>query len=70
MIVIFAKSGYAIKREGVIAMKELGVVCVVLSLVAVILSVISALAADVWLPATQWVLIAATLGIYAVYLKK
>jgi hypothetical protein len=51
-------------------MKDLAKVCLGASVIAVILSVWSAVAKDVWLAPTQWVLIAATLGIYAVYLKK
>lgn len=39
------------------------------SLVTVILSVIGAFGTDLWLASTQWILIAAVLAIWAIYLK-
>lgn len=41
-----------------------------LSVVAVILSMIGAFGTDIWLASTQWILIAAVLGIYALYFKE
>ena len=40
-----------------------------LSVLAVILSMIGALGKDLWLASSQWVLVAAVLAIWAVYLK-
>lgn len=51
-------------------MKQLGNVFIGLSIIAVILSIIGALGADIWLASTQWILIAAVLGIYALYVKE
>jgi hypothetical protein len=51
-------------------MKALSNVLVGLSAVAIILSIIGAFGTDLWLASTQWVLIAATLGIYALYFKE
>lgn len=50
-------------------MKGLGDVLIAASVVAVVLSVIGAFGTDIWLASTQWVLIAAVLGIYALYVK-
>ncbi len=50
-------------------MKSLGDVLVGLSVIAVILSIIGAFGTDLWLASTQWVLIAAVLAVWAVYLK-
>jgi len=51
-------------------MKSLGDILIGLSLIAVILSVVGTLGKDLWLASTQWVLIAAVLGIYALYVKE
>lgn len=50
-------------------MKPLGNVFMGISVIAVILSIIGALGTDLWLASTQWVLIAAVLGIYGLYTK-
>lgn len=50
-------------------MKSFSDVLIGLSVIAVILSVIGALGTDLWLASTQWVLVAAVLGIYALYAK-
>lgn len=50
-------------------MKKFADVFIGLSVVTVILSIVGALGADLWLASTQWVLIAAVLAIWAVYLK-
>jgi hypothetical protein len=41
-----------------------------LSVVAVILALIGALGTDLWLASTQWVLVAAVMGIWAIFLKE
>ncbi len=46
-----------------------GDILIGLSVIAVILSIIGAFGTDIWLASTQWILIAATLGIYALYVK-
>ena len=51
-------------------MKDMAKVCLYASVIAVLLSIWGAAFGDVWLGSTQWVLVAATLGIYAVYFKK
>jgi hypothetical protein len=50
-------------------MEKLSGVLLGISAIAVILAVIGSLSVDIWLASTQWVLIAATLGIYALYFK-
>lgn len=50
-------------------MKPLGDLLVVLSIIAVILSIVGALGFDLWLASTQWILVAAVLAIWAVYVK-
>ncbi len=50
-------------------MKQFGDVLIVLAVIAVILSIIGAMGRDIWLASTQWVLIAAVLSIWAVYVK-
>ena len=50
-------------------MEKLSEVFLGLSAVAVILALIGSFSVDIWLASTQWVLIAATLGIYALYFK-
>jgi len=50
-------------------MKPLGDWLVGLSVIAVALSIIGAFGTDIWLASTQWVLIAATLAVWAVYVK-
>lgn len=50
-------------------MKNMGDLLIGASVVAVILSVIGAFGTDIWLASTQWILIAAVLGIYALYSK-
>jgi len=54
-------------------MKALGNILIGLSIVAIILSIVGSFGHgkhDIWLASTQWVLIAATLGIYALYVKE
>lgn len=51
-------------------MEKIGSLMVGLSVIAVILSIIGAFGTDIWLASTQWILIAAVLGIYAIYFKK
>jgi hypothetical protein len=51
-------------------MGKIGDLMVGLSIVAVILSIIGAFGTDLWLASTQWVLVAAVFGIYAIYFKK
>lgn len=50
-------------------MKSTGDILIGLSVIAVILSIIGAFGTDIWLASTQWILIAAVLGIYALYVK-
>ena len=50
-------------------MAKLPDVLIILSVVAVILSIVGAFGTDLWLASTQWVLIAAVLSIWSVYLK-
>ncbi|MFA6493255.1 MAG: hypothetical protein WCV58_03910 [Patescibacteria group bacterium] len=50
-------------------MKKHGNTLIGLSLLAVILSIVGALGVDLWLASTQWVLIAAVLAVWAVYVK-
>ena len=50
-------------------MKTLADGLIILSIIAVILSIIGAFGTDIWLASTQWVLIGATLSVWAVYLK-
>jgi len=50
-------------------MRMLSDILIVLAMVAVILSIIGACGTDIWLASTQWVLIAAVLSIWAVYVK-
>jgi len=50
-------------------MKALGDWLVGVSVIAVILSIIGAFGTDLWLASTQWVLIAAVLAVWAVYVK-
>lgn len=50
-------------------MKPLGDFLVVISIIAVILSIVGALGFDLWLASTQWILVAAVLAIWAVYVK-
>lgn len=50
-------------------MKSLGDWLVGISAIAVILSIIGAFGTDIWLASTQWVLIAAVLAVWAVYVK-
>lgn len=50
-------------------MTKTGDVLIGLSFLAVILSIIGAAGSDLWLASTQWVLVAAVLAIWAVYLK-
>ena len=50
-------------------MKQFGDVLIVLAVITVILSIIGALGTDLWLASTQWVLIAAVLSVWAVYVK-
>lgn len=51
-------------------MKALGNILIILSVVAIILAIIGSFGTDLWLASTQWIIIAATLGIYAIYFKK
>lgn len=50
-------------------MKQLGDVLIGLAVIGVIFSIIGALGTDIWLASTQWVLIAAVLSVWAVYVK-
>ncbi len=50
-------------------MKQLGDLIIGLAVIAVILSIIGAVGTDIWLASTQWVLIAAVLSVWAVYVK-
>ena len=50
-------------------MKKLADLFIVLSFVGVILAIIGAFSADVWLASTQWIMIAAVLSIWAIYVK-
>lgn len=50
-------------------MKNLADVFIGLSMLAVLFSIIGAFGTDLWLASTQWVLIAATLAVWAVYAK-
>jgi len=49
--------------------KNLSVIAVTLSFIAVILSIIGTFGTDIWLASSQWLLVAAVLGIYGIYLK-
>ncbi len=40
-----------------------------LALVAVILSAIGSLGSDIWLASTQWLLVAAVMALFGIYLK-
>lgn len=40
-----------------------------LALVAVVLAAVGSLGADIWLASTQWLLVAAVLALFGVYLK-
>ena len=50
--------------------KTVSLIALALSMIAVILAIISAFSSDVWLAATQWLIVAAVLGIYALFFKK
>lgn len=50
-------------------MQKLADVLIVLSVFAVIFSIIGAMNRDLWLASTQWVLVAAVMAVWAVYLK-
>lgn len=50
-------------------MKSMADGLIILSVIAVIVSIIGAFGVDIWLASTQWVLIAATLAVWAVYVK-
>lgn len=50
-------------------MKNLADFVIFLSLLAIFFSVLGAAGRDLWLASTQWMLIAATLAIYAIYLR-
>jgi hypothetical protein len=41
-----------------------------LSVVAIILAFVGALGKDLWLASTQWVLVAAVLGVWGIFLKE
>ena len=52
--------------------KDLGTfsqVLMVISFIAVILSAIGYLGVDIWLASTQWLIVAAVLAMFGVYLK-
>jgi len=49
--------------------KAVSQICFYLSLLAVILAVIGSFGTDIWLASTQWVLVAAVLGVWAIYLR-
>lgn len=48
--------------------KTCSTITFILSVVAAILAIIDALGAKVWLTATSWLVVAAVLGIWAIYL--
>ena len=47
--------------------KGLSMTVIVLSVIAVVLAIFDALGVSVWLAASTWLLIAAVLGIWAIY---
>ncbi|MEK7526393.1 MAG: hypothetical protein AAB546_02850 [Patescibacteria group bacterium] len=49
--------------------RELSKLLMLLSFVAVVLSGIGFMGNDIWLASTQWLLVAAVIGIFANYLK-
>jgi len=49
--------------------QTLASICFFASLAAVVLAVIGAFGTDLWLASTQWILVAAVLSIWSVYLK-
>jgi hypothetical protein len=49
--------------------KFISQVLIVLSALGVVFGVIGAFSADVWLASTQWLLIAAVLAVFSVYLR-
>lgn len=51
-------------------MKVLADILIVLSVIAVILAFAGSLGVDLWLASTQWLLVAAVLAIWAVYVKQ
>ena len=51
-------------------MEKIDGLFVAASVVAIILAAIGAFGIDIWLASTQWILVAAVLGIYALYFKK
>ena len=51
-------------------MKVLADILIVLSVIAVILAFAGAVGVDMWLASTQWLLVAAVLSIWAVYVKQ
>lgn len=50
-------------------MKSLGDILIGLSVIAVILAIVGSFGSDLWLASTQWVLTAAVLAVWAVYVK-
>ncbi|MCD6194971.1 hypothetical protein J7K05_02145 [bacterium] len=40
-----------------------------LSVLAVVLALVGALGVDIWLASTQWVVVAAVLGVWAIFFK-
>jgi hypothetical protein len=52
--------------------KDVGMVSQALmaaSVVAVVLAGVGAFASDIWLAATQWLMVAAVLALYGIYIK-
>lgn len=50
-------------------MKVLADGLIVLSVVAVVLGAIGAFGTDIWLASTQWLIVAAVLAIWAIYVQ-
>lgn len=50
-------------------MKQCSQICFYLSVLAALLAVIGALGLDLWLASTQWMIVAAVLAIWAIYLR-
>jgi len=50
--------------------KSLAMVLFVVSVIAVVLAILDTLGVGVWLMATTWLIIAAVLGIWAIYMDE
>lgn len=44
-------------------------ICFYLSVLAVALALVGALGVDIWLASTQWAVVAAVLGVWAIFFK-